>query len=135
MARLARVFFLSLFVLAAGGTPCFAQRDGAPNNLCQDLANIPTMICFSNESQKADADLKALLSQILETLGPEDEKRLSEAQAHWEQYRKFICQADASVYFGGGSGESTEFGICYYVETRRQIKDLHDIYDWEMRPR
>jgi len=134
MTRLVRVFFLSLFALAACGTPCFAQRDGAPNNLCQGLANVPTATCFDNENQKADAELKALLSQIRETLQPEDKKKLAEAQKNWEQFRKFTCRADASVYFGGGSGESTEFEICYYIETRLQIKDLHAIYDWEMRP-
>ncbi len=134
MTRPVRALLLSLFALAAGATPCFAQRDGAPNNVCQNLANVPTAICFDKENQKADEELKAFLSQILETLDPKEKNNLTEAQKHWTQYRNFTCRADASVYFGGGSGESAEFETCYYVETRLQIQDLHAIYDWKMRP-
>jgi len=134
MDRLLRVSCLSIFAVVCCGTRCFAQRDGVPHNLCQGLANIPTAECFDGEYQKSNDELKALLSKIRETLEPEDKHRLDEAQKAWGKYRDLTCDIESRVYFDHGTGESTEATECLYVETRLQLKDLHAIYDWAMRP-
>jgi uncharacterized protein YecT (DUF1311 family) len=135
MARLRRVLCLSLVAFACCQTPCFAQRDGVPDNLCHGLPNVPTGICFGSEYQKANDELKALISKIQATLETNDKRRLEEAQKAWEIYRDRTCDVESRVYFGDGSGKNTEEAACLYVETRLQLKDLHAIYDWEMRPR
>ena len=134
MPRLIRVLCLSFVALACSETPCFAQRSGAPNDVCQGLANVPTAICMDGEAQKKDKELRAFVDQVRETLEPADQKKLTEAQKAWDRYRKLTCDIDGSVYFGSGSGKSTEDVTCFYVETDLQIKDLHAIFDWEMRP-
>lgn len=122
-----------LMIAATCATPCFAQRDGA-RQLCQGLPNVPTGICFSHEYDKANSELKVLIAKIRKTLSPEEQKKLMRAQQSWRRYRELICEVDSTVYFGGGSGENTEGSRCLYIETRLQVKDLHSIYDWEMRP-
>ena len=134
MVAMLRVSCLSLFALACSETPCFAQRDGVPENLCHGLANVPTGICFDGEYQKENDELKVLLSKIRATIGYDDKIKLDKAQKSWETYRDLTCDIDARVYFGDGSGKNTEQAACLYVETRLQIQDLHAIYDWEMRP-
>jgi len=126
---------MSLVVFACCETPCFAQRDGVPDNICHGLANVPTGICFGDEYQKANDELKALLSKIRATLVYDNIIKFDEAQKAWEIYRDLTCNIDVRVYFSNGSGENTEQVACLYVETRLQLKDLHAIYDWEMRSR
>lgn len=134
MAHLRRVLCLSLAVFACCATPCFAQRDGVPDNLCKGMANVPSGICFGEEYQKSNDELKAFLSQIRATLAYDDKIKFDEGQKAWEIYRDLTCDIDGRVYFGGGSGQNTEQAACLYAETRLQLKDLHAIYDWEMRP-
>ena len=134
MDRLLRVSCLSIFAVVCCGTPCAAQRDGVPHNLCQGLANIATAECFVGEYRKSNDELKALLFEIRETLEPEDKHKLDEAQKSWQNYRDLTCDIESRVYFDQGTGEGTEATKCLYVETRLQIKDLHAIYDWVMRP-
>jgi uncharacterized protein YecT (DUF1311 family) len=134
MAHRRLALCLSLAFLLVFGRPCFAQRADIPSNLCHGLANGLTGVCFQEKYQKANEERKSLISKIIATI-PYDEKiKLNEAQKAWEIYRDLSCSVDGIVYFGNGTGNNVEQVECLYVETRLQIKDLHKIYDWEMRP-
>ncbi|MDK3159680.1 lysozyme inhibitor LprI family protein [Kamptonema cortianum] len=86
-------------VLTPWAPPALANHTNGMGSYCLNGdTQAKTLACYRDSLATADADLNSFYSDVVGVLGPEDKRRLVEAQRAWIVFRDRFCAAEQAAY-------------------------------------
>ena len=83
--------------------------------------------CYQKSVKKWNLELNKEYFGLMKKLPPKYRKYLKKSEIYWISYRRYDCDSDGQIMYGGGADEDFEIGVCLRGMLIDRVKSLKNL--------